>query len=265
MKALIDGDILKYEIGFAAEVGWQTEDELPPWEYVASLLEMRIANICVEAGADKTPLIFLSGPDNFRYELAVTKPYKGTRKDNKPYHYYNIEAYMKGMYEWVESTGMEADDLMCIYQVMDIENTIICTRDKDLRQCPGWHYGWEIGRQAQFGPELADKQGWIKLDKSGSMPRIKGTGLSFFYAQCLTGDAVDNIPGIPQCGPVKAYSILSKAEDHKEMFDLVIEQYTQRYGDDWKIHLTEQGRLLWMVRRINNDGTSVMWNIGDTE
>ena len=182
---------------------------------------------------------------------------------------------------------LEADDLMGLYQTMDIEkaklltfdtagyielnealSTIICTRDKDLRQCPGWHYGWEIGRQAQFGPELVDKQGQIMLDKSGSSPKIKGTGLSFFYAQCLTGDAVDNIPGLPQCGPVKAYHLLhglgGTPFGHEAMLSIVIQEYQKKYKSDWEKKLLEQGRLLWMVRRINNDGTPVMWNIGDT-
>ena len=159
---------------------------------------------------------------------------------------------MKGMDEWVASTVMEADDLMCIYQTMYSENSIICSRDKDLKQCPCWHYGWEIGRQAQFGPELVDKQGWIKLDKSGNTPRIKGTGLSFFYAQCLTGDAVDNIPGIPQCGPVKAWSnltcktLLGGTEGNCLLLDNICEGYRINEGEEWQNNRHKPGRRWWV-------------------
>jgi len=270
MKPLIDGDILKYEIGFAAETGWQKEDELPPWEYVAKLFNLRVDNICAIVGATEPPLFFLSGEKNFRNDIAVTKVYKGTRVDNKPYHYYNLNAYIRGMFDHVVSDGIEADDLMCVYQTtmsnyrIGETTTIICTRDKDLRQCPGWHYGWELGRQAQFGPELVDLQGWIELDRTGSAPKIKGAGLSYFYSQLLTGDVVDNVPGLPKCGPVKAYDLLSKCEDHREMIAEVIAQYSAKYGDHWISRLTEQGRLLWMVRSLNEDGSPVMWNIGDT-
>jgi len=40
MKALIDGDVLVYEIGFGAETGWAGED-LPSWDYVAKLFDLR--------------------------------------------------------------------------------------------------------------------------------------------------------------------------------------------------------------------------------
>lgn len=270
MKPLIDGDILKYEIGFAAETGWQAEDEVPPWNYVAKLFDLRIGNICALVGATAPPLFFLSGEKNFRNDIAVTKVYKGTRKDNKPYHYYNIDAYIKGMWDYRVSRGIEADDDMCIVQTrawtdVDPNPTIICTRDKDLRQCPGWHFGWELGKQAQFGPELVDQTGWIELDRTGSQPKIKGAGLSYFYSQLLTGDVVDNVPGLPGCGAVKAYEILSKCETHHDMFNKIVYAYKDHYGSEkWVDRLTEQGRLLWMVRRLNEDGSPVMWNIGDT-
>ena len=280
MKALIDADVLVYEIGFGCETGWQG-DESPPWNYVAKLFDLRVANINALVGATEPPLLFLSGPKNFRNDLAVTKVYKGTRRDHKPYHYSNITAYIKGMWEHVVSDGIEADDLMCIYQTIE-ENkrppvssgidyhpnaTIICSRDKDLRQCPGWHFSWELGKQPQFGPEFVDIQGWIKLDRTGSSPKIVGTGLSFFYAQLLTGDVVDNIPGLPGCGAVKAFKILDKCDSHEDMLSTIIQEYQNVYKafkNGWTNRLIEQGRLLWMVRRLNNDGSPVMWNIGDT-
>ena len=51
MKALIDADILLYEIGFGAVTGWGGEDE-PSWDYVEEMLYQRILRICWESGAD---------------------------------------------------------------------------------------------------------------------------------------------------------------------------------------------------------------------
>lgn len=277
MKALIDGDVLVYEIGFGSETGWQGE-ESPPWDYVAKLFDLRVANINAVVHATEPPLLFLSGPTNFRNDLAVTKVYKGTRVSHKPYHYANITAYIKGMWDHVVSDGMEADDLMCVYQTEnreyllnkeDIPDTIICSRDKDLRQCPGWHFSWELGKQPQFGPELVDKQGWLRLDRTGSSPKIVGTGLSFFYSQLLTGDAVDNVPGLPKCGAVGAYHLLHGKGGNlfgiEAMLGIVIQEYRKKFQNDWEVQLLEQGRLLWMVRTLKENGDPVMWNIGDTE
>src|SRR5574343_110769 len=181
MQPLVDADVLAYEIGFAAEAGWQGED-VPSFDYAAELLHLKIDNICGAVGATAPPILFLTGKTNFRTQIACRQPYKD-RPSNKPYHYYNLRAYMKGNWDVRIQEGLEADDLMAIEQTKRPGETIICTRDKDLRAVPGWQYGWELGNQPQFGPELVDSLGWIKL--SPDKKSIKGTGLRFFYAQCL--------------------------------------------------------------------------------
>lgn len=255
MQPLIDGDILCYEIGFAAETGWQ-HDGLPPFDYVAELLDNRIANICAIVEATKPPIIYLTGKGNFRFEIAKRQPYK-ERPSLKPWHYYNIKAYMKSKYEVVESEGMEADDLLAIEQTKRPEETIICSRDKDLRAVCGWHYGWELGNQPQFGPERVEGLGYIKLSKDRKS--IKGTGLLFFLSQCLTGDKVDTIPGLQGTGPVKAFEILDGTKTYKEGLKRVYEAYKAVYGLSAYKELLEQGRLLWMTRKLRKDGSPVLW------
>lgn len=278
MKALIDGDILRYEVGFAAETGWQTEGEVPPWDYVQSLLDQRIENILAEAKAN-TYNIYLSGKNNFRKDVAVTKVYKGTRKENKPHHFDNLTAYIRGMPQVVETDGIEADDAMAIEQVQSSSNytfegletdeivhkTIICSRDKDLRQVPGWHFGWELGNQPSFGPELVDHLGYITLDTGKKPPKLKGTGFKFFCSQLITGDTVDNVPGLPKAGPVLAYNLLHDAHSAQECMGRVYNKYGEFKKDKWQEYLLEQGRLLWLVRGYNEDGSPRMWNIGDFE
>ena len=274
MKALIDGDILRYEVGYAAETGWQTEGEIPPWEYVERLFNLRIQNICAETKAFEEPTIFISEGSNFRYDIAKKKPYKGTRVSKKPYHFDNLTAYIKGQTNHMVASGIEADDLMCIIQTENQEDslrfnsTIICSRDKDLRQCPGWHYGWELGNQPSFGPELVDKLGRIELKRTGSQPKIIATGLYSFYTQVLMGDVVDNIPGIKGLGPVAVYDILSECKTEDDLLQAVAMEYETAYKNNWEKELLEQGKLCWLVRRFGEGpflGEPVMWQVGTVE
>lgn len=256
MLALLDGDILRFEIGFAAEVGWKAitnREELPPFDYVADLLHQRLEYILHQTGADDY-VLYLSGGKSFRYDVAKTKPYKGQRKDNKPWHFHNLTAYMVGVLDAKVVTGIEADDALAIDHLQKPEQTIICTRDKDLRQVPGWSYSWELGQQPSFGPTKIEKFGNLTL--SANHKKLTGTGLLFFYGQLLVGDAVDNIPGLDKCGPVKAYSLL---KDVDNPFEVV----RKAYNDDEL--LLEQGRLLWIVRKLNPNGSPVMYELGMEE
>lgn len=233
---------------------------MPPFDYVENLLVERIDRICREVGADQPPTLFLTGQGNFRNEIAKVRPYKH-RAGNKPFHYYNIKAYIQGQYDFRMVDGLEADDLLAIEQTKCNEEsfhfrTIICSRDKDLRQVPGLHYGWELGKQASFGPLLVDSFGKIWLtDKK----KIKGYGELFFYSQCLTGDTVDTVLGLPKYGPVKAFKILENTQTSEQAFKAVLEAYRGFYGDVAEEHLLEQGRLLWMTRELNEDGSPKLW------
>lgn len=260
MQPLLDADILCYEIGFAAEAGWQ-QPGFPSFDYVVDLLEARIENICAVVGATEPPKLFLTGKNNFRYAIAKRQQYKD-RPSLKPYHYKNIKAYLIAKYGAIVTEGIEADDAIAIEQTKSLKegyDTIICTRDKDLRAVPGWHYGWELGNQPSFGPRFVDIFGELRL--SGDRKSIKGEGLVFFYSQCLTGDRVDSIPGLGGCGPVKAFEILSNTKTPDEAFKAVLEAYRGVYEDDAEKELLEQGQLLWMVRELDEEGKPIMWRL----
>ena len=58
------------------------------------------------------------------------------------------------------------------------------------------------------------------------------------------------------------------------MKDAVEEAYVQAFyhtenpegiDDAWEIALREQGQLCWMTRRLNEDGTPQLWQIGMKE
>jgi len=246
-----------YEIGYASEAGWQ-QPGFPSFDYAAELLDSRIGNICAIVGATEAPTIYLTGKTNFRTEIAKRFPYK-QRPSLKPYHYHNLKAYLNCVYDTITSVGMEADDLMAIEQSRQIESqaTIICTRDKDLRQVPGWTYSWELGNQPSFGPVYVEPFGTLQL--SSDRKKLSGTGLKFFYSQCLTGDKVDTIPGLGGMGPVGAFKILGDTQTPEECFKAVHGAYIEVYGASAEVELLEQGRLLWMTRELHPNGDPVLW------
>lgn len=206
--------------------------------------------------ATQPPIFFFTGKKNFRTEIAKARQYK-ERASNKPFHYHNIKAYIKGKYEYHQQEPLEADDLLAIEQTKRGLETIICTRDKDLRAVPGWHYGWELGNQPQYGPKLVEGIGEIRL--SNDRKSIKGEGLLFFYSQCLTGDSVDTVPGLPRFGPVKAFQLLTGCPDEFTAFSRVRKVYSDFYDELGDAALLEQGQLLWMVREIDENGGPVLW------
>lgn len=270
MKPLIDADILRYEIGFAAEVGFRATvndpEAVPPFEYVLECFHGRIDNICETVGATEPPVFYITKGESFRDQIARRREYKATRIENKPYHYNNLTAYMVGPLQAIVCRGIEADDALAIEHTKDPMGTIICSRDKDLRQVPGMLYSWEIGKQPEFGPANIDKVGSLTLTKAGKVNKLTGTGLSFFYAQCLMGDVVDNVPGLPKWGPVAAYKLLNEHDSAEGLFDEVCTAFRETYGKDtWEAELLEQGQLLWMCRRYNPDGTPELWQLGQEE
>lgn len=271
MIPLIDCDVLRYEIGFSGQYKEGDELIVRPFEFVAELFDEKVKQICDAVWADQPPKLYLTGKGNFRDAIATLKPYKGTRKTEKPFHFKNLTAYILAHYDVVVAEGLEADDLMCVEQTKHLKqgllDTVICTRDKDLRQCPGMHYGWECGNQAGFPFSRVDELGWLKehrkIDKEGNeyVAKVSGVGLKFFYAQILMGDSVDNIPGLPGCGPAKTYDTLHAATDEAQLHNSVFALYLAKYGDKAAERMLEQGRLCWMVRELDEANQPVMWEL----
>lgn len=238
------------------KVGYETtEDEVVKKE------------ILKEAKALKATTVY---KPNFRDDVAKKKGYKANRsKVDRPIHYDALFEYIIAAFDCNMSEGLEADDSLSIYQ-REAEHltTIICSRDKDLKMIPGMHFSWECGKQAQFGPERVTNLGRLNpiyrgVDSKGKpkLAEIKGTGMLFFCAQLITGDTVDNIPGLAGKGVVAAYTALKDITEVEVAFIAVQELYEGKFGKDWGAEMLEQGRLLWMVDSLNDDGTPTMWEI----
>lgn len=242
MKALIDSDIFQWEFGSATD----SEYRPIPWPLVQARVQGRIDKIMEETGADSYQLYITSDDkSNFRYDVATIKSYKGNRKTPKPYWYNHIRNFLVDFRGAIEVFGREADDAISIEQYEDWESiwvpeyespeafsTIICSRDKDLRMVPGWHYEWGIGGN--------DSKTFFVTETEGA---------ANFYCQLLTGDPTDNIPGLYGVG--KSSKLLQRVRscsDSNLMFILVRKEYEKRFGSYWRQFLEENARLLWMQR-----------------
>lgn len=287
MRALIDADILVYEVGSAGQYKDEKTGELvmSDFDAMTDYFQEKVKQIEAEVWATESSVLYLGGGEtllksinkqnrregipevefvrNFRYDLAKSKPYKGNRKAPKPLHYDNLRQWIVSNYQCKVALGCEVDDLLCsdLYKshLAGQLDCVACSRDKDLKMVPGMHFGWECGRQPQFGPKRVTELGTINI--TNSRRKVFGDGGLFFYAQMLIGDGVDNIAGCRGCGPVAAYETLAGADTLEKAFQAVVNKYTETYGESWKEKFTESANLLWIVREFNEDGTPVLFQM----
>ena len=259
---VVDADQLIYACGFAVEG--------EPVSHALQLVKRKLSEIKTKCAADKME-IYIGGPTNFRNEVAITKTYKGTRSSKKPQHYKAMREYMKNKYGAVESDGIETDDVVSILLYEDfVENEgipeeceVVCASpDKDLNNTPGWHYNYQ-----------KDKLYWVSEIQAAR----------HFAYQLLTGDKVDNIPGLPYCTPsiVEEFGLTKAAQrdcgegSAKKIMEKIPTDenplpYVYRCYASWALnegmenyyheYLTEQGQLLWMLRERDFFGVPYQWH-----
>jgi hypothetical protein len=209
--------------------------EVEPLENCLHLVKMKLQSILDGAGATDYR-VFIKGTGNFREAIAKTKPYKGNRDtSHRPVYESDIRQYLLKHWKAEPVDGQEVDDKVAQEQmkwfrflradVSMMGNTIICSPDKDLLQIPGWHYNYNTGEKF-----------WVN--------ELEAT--KFFYTQLLTGDASDNIQGIPGCGPVSAAKILGDSEDPKVLYTNVRNAYEEAYKETAEEVLNEMAQLLYI-------------------
>ena len=223
MLAIIDGDVLVY----AAIWGTETLDESK------QRLEEIISGV-VENTFSTDYLIAVGSDTNFRenfYDQYKKSPSRVKAKQNKATYLNDLKQWLREQPNSVTSHGCEADDLVRMWSI-EAENAsipyTIITIDKDLDCIPGHHYNPVKDYYYNITEEEADKHYW---------------------KQVLMGDSVDNIPGLPGIGEVKAIRILSKCKDSNERKQAVIEAYKDIYKDNWKDYLLANGRLIHIWRK----------------
>ena len=278
--ALIDADEIAYKVALRYEEVWYEvhKDDILKWKYrlkeesvesignrddlekvrkrvaldpkgYEEVLDRIISKIISDTSSTNIKL-YLSGEDNFRYDLATLLPYKGTRDDStKSFH-------LKLVKDRIRDLGgrsvefLEADDMMSSYQTTyqyANEESIICSSDKDLRTVPGLNFNIGKGKVTTISEDEAN--------------------YNFFY-QLLIGDTTDNIPSPYGLGDVGAIRFLDplRGSSPLQYYNAIVPFYLnhlKRVGKDGKyktkwytsqdVHkiLWEIGNLLWMHRTLD--------------
>ena len=232
MKVLIDGDILVYRTCFVKADGSQ---ELSLKQALYRFDNMLDNMLLFDLPDIFQWQIYLTGSNNFRIEKAVTAPYKGTRKSEKPAFYSEVREHIINNHGGLLINDMEADDMLAIdhYILTDklknLEGAIIATIDKDLDQVEGWHYNF-VTKDLYF---LTEEEARLN-----------------FYMQFLVGDRVDNIIGKRGIGKVKALKLLEGLKE-EEQWKIIVEELGI-------VRAVENGHLLYMLRTVEDDFSSFL-------
>lgn len=248
--ALIDGDILAY---YASGSKLATSKEA-----TVEMLEQLLYDIMYNTRAESS-IVIITGDKTKgdRVSIAVTKPYKGNRKDAEPPEFLqDAKDYLSTSVKSENRRGIltitgspaerfsgEADDVLIkLHTALKAKyKPIICTADKDLLQAPGWHYDLRSTAEVYI-PE--NEMGTLELLRKPSYTAIKGTGWLLFWSQMLTGDTADNIPGAVRIGAVKAYDLLKDVKTNLEAMDIIMTEYKKGYKEKWHDVFIEQYKLL---------------------
>ena len=215
MEALIDADLIAYRCACTCE-----DDDTSG--LVLSRVQELTERIITNANADSYTL-FLTGANNFREK--VSTEYKAHRRDKpRPKWLETCREYLVTEWQAKVTDGYEADDALGMLQT---DQTIICSLDKDLLMVPGKHYRWVKEEYKDVTPEQ---------------------GLKFFWTQMIVGDTADNIFGVRGLGPVKAERALSgiEGETLEELNSKYYGVVSSLYNDTNRLHTN--ARLLWILR-----------------
>lgn len=219
---LIDGDMLVYRVGFAC-------DEEP--ERIAiQTMSNYISEIISDLSEHYTEhQVYLTGSSNFRTEVAVSQPYKGSRPARKPVHKDLLREYMLDTWKAELSDNMEADDCIAMKSTELEHKSIICSLDKDFLQIPTKIYDYTKKIMKDIDERFATE--WL-------------------YRQALMGDRVDNIPGIHGVGPKKAEKALADWETERELYERCLKLYEENELDADRLY--ESLQLLYLLRSADD-------------
>lgn len=279
-ELLIDGDLLVFSSCAAVEYGKDVQEFT--LQEILTNIEGRIQAMKRRVKARKVR-IFFTADDNFRYK--IMDEYKANRVGAwLPSSLKDAKSHITVMYNGEMAPGLEADDLLAVNQKTD-GSTIIATIDKDIPQVRGHHYRWETQHK---GEKIFVVEGYGSLTKTihNKKTKIEGNGTRFFCYQLLIGDPTDGIMGCGKLvdsvyktgakagesytkregvGPVGAFDLLEHAITYQRCMEIVIAQYQHCFGDKWEEMLVKNGRCLFMVNKVNEQGQFQLWHFRPSE
>jgi len=169
-------------------------------------------------------IFIVTGEYNFRHAVAISKPYKGQRRAEKPIHFLPLFEWAIEHFNCAIAHGVEADDWAVNLHNKYQGTSILVGMDKDNLQSAGWHYNFVTNVGKEITPLEAQ---WC------------------LAWQMLIGDPGDNIPGLKGVGAAKATKLFAERPNVPPM-RIVYDTYKELglLGDYYK----EQYRLLYMLR-----------------
>jgi DNA polymerase-1 len=143
----------------------------------------------------------------------------------------------------IEMEGFEADDLIATYARMAREagaDVTVISSDKDLMQL--------VGPQVSMYDSMKDRQiGVPEVIEKWGVPPEKMIDL-----QALTGDSVDNVPGIPGIGPKTAAQLIEEFGDLDTLLERASEiKQTKRRENI--IEFADKARISRELVRLKDD------------
>lgn len=178
---------------------------------------------------------FTNCRNNFRKK--IDSEYKANRKGksnkwvNKLREY--LIDYLDGSYA---SEEYEADDLIYYNtQLLDVNDYIICSIDKDLKQIEGLHYDYyQLKKYDLEGVEYKERKGFQYVTKKDAE--------NLLFEMMLTGDVSDNIKGIYGIGKKKAEKLLKDKNTFSKFITLCREY--KKESSEWKQRIKTNAELL---------------------
>lgn len=219
---LIDGDMLVYRVGFACD----EESEKIAIQTMGNYISEIISDL---AEYYENHQVYLTGSSNFRNEIAVSQPYKGSRPSRKPVHKDLLREYMLDAWKAELSDNMEADDCIAMKSTELEHKSIICSLDKDFLQIPTKIYDYTKKIMKEVDERSATE--WL-------------------YRQALMGDRVDNIPGVHGVGPKKAEKALQDWTTERELYERCLKLYEENELDADRLY--ESLQLLYLLRSADD-------------
>ncbi|MEX0957199.1 MAG: DNA polymerase I [Rhizobiaceae bacterium] len=143
----------------------------------------------------------------------------------------------------IEMEGYEADDLIATYARLMTENggeTTIISSDKDLMQLVNDHVD-------MYDPMKDREIGIAEVVEKWGVPPEKMIDL-----QALTGDSVDNVPGVPGIGPKTAAQLLEEFGDLDGLLERAGEIKQQKRRENLIEH-AEKARISRELVRLKID------------
>lgn len=200
---LIDGDMVAYRAAAAEEKGMDFGET-----FVLSAdansgranLDLMVSGWVEALKADH---VVMALTDSVNYRKKVMPSYKSNRDGvRRPMILSAMRQHLIDSYDTKTVPTLEADDVLGIMathpkMLKEFTEKVIVTWDKDLRTVPGLHWNPEKDWKDQ-GKERVPVVVKVSVKEADTA----------FYAQVLSGDAVDGYPGCPNIGKKRAEQIV---------------------------------------------------------